>query len=117
MIRRTPRSTRTDTLVPYTSLFRSAGGRTELAGVLRPTVCEGLLPRDPDGSRLRHGAMDSVCAFHPAAESAAAGGYDYVDRKSTRLNSVTNAQLVCRLLLEKKKKTINKENDKVPKDN
>src|SRR3546814_3745074 len=25
------------------------------------------------------------------------------DRKSTRLNSVTNAQLVCRLLLEKKK--------------
>src|SRR3546814_6640507 len=27
-----------------------------------------------------------------------------LDRKSTRLNSVTNAQLVCRLLLEKKKK-------------
>src|SRR3546814_10888279 len=26
------------------------------------------------------------------------------DRKSTRLNSVTNAQLVCRLLLEKKNK-------------
>src|SRR3546814_5147915 len=27
-----------------------------------------------------------------------------VDRKSTRLNPVTNAHLVCRLLLEKKKK-------------
>src|SRR3546814_8407303 len=27
------------------------------------------------------------------------------DRKSTRLNSVTNAHLVCRLLLEKKNKT------------
>src|SRR3546814_7758841 len=27
------------------------------------------------------------------------------DRKRTRLNSITNAQLVCRLLLEKKKKT------------
>src|SRR3546814_3124867 len=26
-----------------------------------------------------------------------------IDRKSTRLNSVTNAHLVCRLLLEKKK--------------
>src|SRR3546814_4607147 len=26
------------------------------------------------------------------------------DRKSTRLNSITNAHLVCRLLLEKKKK-------------
>src|SRR3546814_8107013 len=30
--------------------------------------------------------------------------YTPVDRKSTRLNSVTNAHLVCRLLLEKKKK-------------
>src|SRR3546814_9268465 len=30
--------------------------------------------------------------------------YDTRDRKSTRLNSVTNAQLVCRLLLDKKKK-------------
>src|SRR3546814_2624627 len=28
------------------------------------------------------------------------------DRKSTRLNPVTNAHLVCRLLLEKKKQTI-----------
>src|SRR3546814_7306899 len=27
-----------------------------------------------------------------------------IDRKSTRLNPVTNAHLVCRLLLEKKKK-------------
>jgi len=28
-----------------------------------------------------------------------------IDRKSTRLNSVTRPDLVCRLLLEKKKKT------------
>src|SRR3546814_7844520 len=38
------------------------------------------------------------------------------DRKSTRLNPVTNAHLVCRLLLEKKKhtkkKTQNNKNDK-----
>src|SRR3546814_9750196 len=34
------------------------------------------------------------------------GGWrqQWLDRKSTRLNSVTNAQLVCRLLLEKKTK-------------
>src|SRR3546814_6854643 len=31
------------------------------------------------------------------------------DRKSTRLNSVTNAHLVCRLLLEKKNHTSTKE--------
>src|SRR3546814_6296213 len=36
-------------------------------------------------------------------------GQEVIDRKSTRLNSVTNAHLVCRLLLEKKKKhTYNK---------
>src|SRR3546814_9225975 len=29
MIRRPPRSTRTDTLFPYTTLFRSAGGRAD----------------------------------------------------------------------------------------
>src|SRR3546814_8841965 len=32
-----------------------------------------------------------------------------LDRKSTRLNSVTNAHLVCRLLLEKKKQKIQHE--------
>src|SRR3546814_1492170 len=35
---------------------------------------------------------------------AARGTLAAADRKSTRLNSITNAQLVCRLLLEKKKK-------------
>src|SRR3546814_17531303 len=32
MIRRPPRSTRTDTLVPYTTLFRSKGGSTASQG-------------------------------------------------------------------------------------
>src|SRR3546814_3004905 len=35
MIRRPPRSTRTDTLFPYTTLFRSVGG---VAGLLHPPV-------------------------------------------------------------------------------
>src|SRR3546814_8967310 len=34
MIRRPPRSTRTDTLFPYTTLFRSCGGRTRGRGSL-----------------------------------------------------------------------------------
>src|SRR3546814_15895585 len=32
MLRRPPRSTRTDTLFPYTTLFRSDGGRTRVGG-------------------------------------------------------------------------------------
>src|SRR3546814_13958187 len=34
MIRRPPRSTRTDTLCPYTTLFRSEGDSTRIAGYL-----------------------------------------------------------------------------------
>src|SRR6056297_3691879 len=57
MIRRPPRSTRTDTLFPYTSLFRSG-----LA--LRPVALRGAAGADPVlGARLAR------------------------DRKSTRLNS------------------------------
>src|SRR3546814_12196110 len=41
MIRRPPRSTRTDTLFPYTTLFRSA----ELCGADRDDPAHGNLPR------------------------------------------------------------------------
>src|SRR3546814_10719955 len=33
MLRRPPISTRTDTLFPYTTLFRSTGGKTRLGGI------------------------------------------------------------------------------------
>src|SRR3546814_8564638 len=38
MIRRPPRSTRTDTLCPYTTLFRSVGGEVVVVVVLPPEV-------------------------------------------------------------------------------
>src|SRR3546814_1813840 len=78
MIRRPPRSTRTDTLFPYTTLFRSRRSARATSG-----------PR----LRPRHSGL-------PAPTGCAASR---PDRKSTRLNPVTNAHLVCRLLLEKKK--------------
>src|SRR3546814_3996623 len=44
MIRRPPRSTRTDTLFPYTTLFRSAIGRRSMPPMpSRPLVVLGLL--------------------------------------------------------------------------
>src|SRR3546814_6471738 len=45
MIRRPPRSTRTDTLFPYTTLVRSEGGFDERA------VLSGAFPRPPDHAR------------------------------------------------------------------
>src|SRR3546814_5940463 len=101
MIRRPPRSTRTDTLFPYTTLFRS---RFEEASELFEDI---LLdhPRDALALQMAHlfdfyrgdarSLRDRVVRVLPAWTQ---------DRKSTRLNSSTNAHLVCRLLLEKKKK-------------
>src|SRR3546814_8498465 len=41
MIRRPPRSTRTDTLFPYTTLFRSAPLREELENCFSPSIITG----------------------------------------------------------------------------
>src|SRR3546814_1634377 len=43
MIRRPPRSTRTDTLFPYTTLFRSRYGRTDLVSVIVDAIAVLLL--------------------------------------------------------------------------
>src|SRR3546814_7663783 len=40
----------------------------------------------------------------PNGKAKSTGRMAWGDRKSTRLNSVTNAHIVCRLLLDKKKK-------------
>src|SRR3546814_13943042 len=91
MIRRPPRSTRTDTLFPYTTLFRSVEAgvaalpqgdpRLRLRAAMRlgAVVRRGAGLRQPDG---RQGGRDL---------SDHAGGRDALrrrrDRKSTRLNS------------------------------
>src|SRR3546814_6842994 len=55
MIRRPPRSTRTDTLLPYTTLFRSPGGLARPAGQPLPLRA---LRRDDRGSQ---GPRPSEC--------------------------------------------------------
>src|SRR3546814_8740771 len=100
MIRRPPRSTRTDTLFPYTTLFRSeifrlaAGERLPI--LLHPAA--GIADLSPafDDYGLSSG-------MHAMVSHALVAARMIQDRKSTRLNSSTNAHLVCRLLLEKKK--------------
>src|SRR3546814_16898083 len=65
MIRRPPRSTRTDTLFPYTTLFRSVsacGYRRQIAGV--PNVDEVASASEmPRVSSLRTRPRDSSVAF------------------------------------------------------
>src|SRR5258706_12109028 len=97
MIRRPPRST----LFPYTTLFRSVSAfdhkQIRQVKKLRPEIRTGaLISKVPRG----------LAAF---AESLGAWSVNVVKERSeehtSELQSLTN--LVCRLLLEKKKKTNN----------
>src|SRR3546814_7113377 len=97
MIRRPPRSTRTDTLLPYTTLFRSGGGSRRHRGASRRDravrhrrVFRALLLRPH-----RYPAADRLLGrADPTGRPAAAGRAGTAlraavgrDRKSTRLNS------------------------------
>src|SRR3546814_7117273 len=64
MIRRPPRSTRTDTLFPYTTLFRSpAVPGPDRCGARR--LQGRQLPAEPDRNRARNlGSQDAVGAGH-----------------------------------------------------
>src|SRR3546814_12933087 len=96
MIRRPPRSTRTDTLFPYTTLFRSAkvflksgDGGNGCVSFRREKFIEFGGPNGGDGGRggdIVFEAADSLNTlidFRYAQHFKARRG----DRKSTRLNS------------------------------
>src|SRR3546814_21132137 len=88
MIRRPPRSTRTDTLFPYTTLLRSL-----VLGLkhLKQSLWDLILKKN--GRKCGKSSLIPIQKF------------DARDRKSTRLTPVTNAHLVCRLRLEQKNNT------------
>src|SRR3546814_4190607 len=101
MIRRPPRSTRTDTLFPYTTLFRSAGKTIHgapvvatLADVEPPAEIVDIFRNSEDAGAavdeaIVHGAKAVWLQMGVINEAAAKRAEDagLVDRKSTRLNS------------------------------
>src|SRR3546814_6980827 len=88
MLRRPPRSTRTDTLFPSTTLFRSTAGGSEV-------------PVEPG----EHAGQPIACSAHLPVERHADGTRpnDEEIGRAHVCTPVTNAHLVCRLLLEKNK--------------
>src|SRR3546814_16495263 len=87
MIRRPPRSTRTDTLFPYTTLFRSpvaAHAQVPEAGQ-RPEDKESKADEDAARGDEANGPADLVAETLRARRQPERG--DRGDRKSTRLNS------------------------------
>src|SRR3546814_1551254 len=69
MIRRPPRSTRTDTLFPYTTLFRSAVGHLDLRG---PAEVMHLTEHRADAAHLPHQPLhDDVAVARRARQETA----------------------------------------------
>src|SRR3712207_8636902 len=102
MIRRPPRST----LFPYTTLFRSQVHDGRAAELPRETAGHGAASRD----LVRHERVDVVNAIHLRGGGRrpveAERGHPRSEEHTSELQS--RQYLVCRLLLEKKKKTKNK---------
>src|SRR3546814_17942148 len=89
-IRRPPRSTRTDTLFPYTTLFRSRVESGAGAGVIHFARRTNPPDRPPARVGLRNARCRTVAATEPGHLEALDLGprpIRHVDRKSTRLNS------------------------------
>src|SRR3712207_7528829 len=98
MIRRPPRST----LFPYTTLFRSEPRPARR----RHRDVGGRGAARHDARLSGEAALGTPPARVVARDLRPARALPHVgDRKSTRLNS-SHANLVCRLLLEKKKKVL-----------
>src|SRR3546814_1168937 len=103
MIRRPPRSTRTDTLFPYTTLFRSMmkpiGSVMILAASLGLTGCGDSAM--PDQAQAAPASVVAPLPAAPRFTSSQIEAAKEIGRAHVR-TPVTNAHLVCRLLLEKK---------------
>src|SRR3546814_15240514 len=81
MIRRPPRSTRTDTLFPYTTLFRSGAG----VGEDPPRLVRAARLVDRHGHRAHMPCRE--VDERPLQAGARHDRHALADRKSTRLNS------------------------------
>src|SRR3546814_15830978 len=99
MIRRPPRSTRTDTLFPYTTLFRSRDDRVAVDPVALPLHDAGTARsyQTEEGFAVFNGIRDAApdgwgqYLMYKAMGDRLPGDADLIlasgDRKSTRLNS------------------------------
>src|SRR3546814_7749184 len=97
MLRRPPRSTRTDTLFPYTTLFRSRGGADRVpVGKFDLYAAEdqqlwhllqGAAREHLDGVGSGGRRADAAASQFPFLLDHGFQGISVADRKSTRLNS------------------------------
>src|SRR3546814_14447358 len=110
MIRRPPRSTRTDTLFPYTTLFRSFEERQRLLAIepqldrieaQHPVDREMLADRAQEGDVFERVEPLGIVEHHRLRWPVAEGQEpfeDALDRADIGLDAVLRQQLACRVL-------------------
>src|SRR3546814_19935557 len=87
MIRRPPRSTRTDTLFPYTTLFRSPRLHIQRVHAHRAVDIVITFGQGLDVGRVVRADTDTQKVPYPTLPGSLQGSIQGADRKSTRLNS------------------------------
>src|SRR3546814_7269786 len=92
MIRRPPRSTRTDTLFPYTTLFRSAAHRREPATAARGGVSIGTYEWQSDGGWMAKFMQQTLCHRHRGRQATSLNLAQRPDAK----HGIGNETLVAR---------------------
>src|SRR3546814_17591779 len=97
MIRRPPRSTRTDTLFPYTTLFRSGGREHSYSSSVRPELVEGpffpfasaeILPQSPRISAI------FLARLHPLIRPSASTASKRVENSWLQTRATGNLSAV-----------------------
>src|SRR3546814_4957045 len=108
MIRRPPRSTRTDTLFPYTTLFRSAGhSLARLHGLVRHEAGVRVVPAQP--------ALGLAEEMHRRVPAAGVGDQVRSEEHTSELQSLMRISYAVFCLKKKKTTTHNKINHNVHK--
>src|SRR3546814_3472180 len=111
MIRRPPRSTRTDTLFPYTTLFRSLHPRDLQNQLADEGVDERVLLLDGDGEGAH--AADDVLA-EVVDQGLAAGAGHRSEEHTSELQSLMRISYAVFCLKKKKKNNSNRQHTVTP---
>src|SRR3546814_9304573 len=107
MGRRTPRSTRTDTLFPYTTLFRSAGVAALVEG--RPPVAHLVALRRLDLDDVGAVVAEQLRAVRPAEHAGAVDDLEAGERSeehTSELQSLMRSSYAVFCLKKKKIRTL-----------
>src|SRR3546814_5334866 len=91
MIRRPPRSTRTDTLFPYTTLYRAGDGLIDVA-TWRHTPMKGRIKKGPEADTVEHRSEEHTSELQSLMRSSYAV-FRLKKKKTSHENKITRTVL------------------------